>query len=71
MSLKGKCALITGASSGIGAACARALAEKGARVILTGRNEASLKELAEATGGEAITADLRDMAEIERLFTRA
>ena len=71
MSLKGKCALITGASSGIGAACARALAEKGARVILTGRNEAALKELAEATGGEAITADLRDMAEIERLFTRA
>lgn len=71
MSLKGKCALITGASSGIGAACARALAEQGARVVLTGRNEMALGEIAEATGGEAITADLRDMADIERLFARA
>jgi NADP-dependent 3-hydroxy acid dehydrogenase YdfG len=71
MSLRGKCALITGASSGIGAACARALAEKGARVILTGRNETALRELAEATDGKAITADLRDMADIERLFARA
>ncbi|MFP6873707.1 MAG: SDR family oxidoreductase [Verrucomicrobiales bacterium] len=71
MSLKDKCALITGASSGIGAACAHALAGQGARVILSGRNEAALKELAQATGGQAISADLRDMAEVEQLFTQA
>ena len=70
MSLKDKRALITGASSGTGAACAQALAEQGAQVILTGRNEAALEKIADATGGEAITADLRDMADIERLFTQ-
>ena len=43
-SLHGKQALITGGAGGIGFACAEALAEAGASLILAGRNEKSLDE---------------------------
>ncbi len=66
--LNDRIALVTGASSGIGAACARALAEKGATLIVTGRRGAALEQLAEEIGGRAIVADLRDRSEIDRLF---
>lgn len=46
MSFSGQAAWITGASSGIGAALARALAKQGARLVLSGRNEAALTEVA-------------------------
>ena len=41
----GKTILITGATSGIGLACARKFAENGDRLILTGRNEQRLAEI--------------------------
>lgn len=44
--LKGKVVLITGASAGIGEACARIFAEAGSRLILTARREGKLKALA-------------------------
>jgi dehydrogenase/reductase SDR family protein 7B len=53
MSFSGQAVWITGASSGIGAAMARALAQQGARLILSGRNEAALAEVA-ADCGDAL-----------------
>lgn len=50
MSFSGQAAWITGASSGIGAALARALAKQGARVILSGRNIAALEAVAADCG---------------------
>ena len=72
MSLQGKIALVTGASRGIGAATAKALAGAGAHVILTARTSAGLEEVEDAihqAGGTATIAplDLTDGASIRRL----
>ncbi len=50
MTFAGQTAWITGASSGIGAAMARALAKQGARLVLSGRNEAALADVAADCG---------------------
>lgn len=57
MDIRGKTVLLTGGTSGIGAAMARQLATKGARVILTGRSAEGLANATEQ-GFEAIAADL-------------
>jgi citronellol/citronellal dehydrogenase len=71
--LKGKIALVTGAGSGIGRACARRLAELGASVIGAGRHEETLSEtgnLIEGVPGgyEATVCDVREAGSVERLF---
>jgi len=65
MSLAGKTAMVTGATAGIGKAIAEALAKEGVRLIVTGRREALLKELAASLPSEThcIAFDIRDRDE--------
>lgn len=65
--LQGRSALVTGGASGIGAACARRLAERGARVTIADVDETAAKELATELGGEAWGVDLLDTAGLESL----
>lgn len=68
--LVGTSALVTGASRGIGEACARRLASEGARVWLLARNEARVAELALELRGEALPADLGDARSTARAMDR-
>lgn len=63
--------LITGASSGIGEACARKLSAKGHVVIMTARNEEKLRVLSEELPGENhyFIYDLHDMENIKSIFS--
>jgi 3-oxoacyl-[acyl-carrier protein] reductase len=68
--LQGKTAFVSGASQGIGRACALALAKMGARIALAARNEAKLDAVAaeiEAAGGQAkpFLMDVSDEASIQ------
>ncbi len=55
-----KTVLITGASSGVGAACTRTMTEAGFKVIALARREDRLSALAEETGCEPLVLDLKD-----------
>ncbi len=76
MKLNERVAVITGAAQGIGAACARAFAEEGARVVVADLNEvggtALVRDIA-AGGGTAIfcKADVGDKREAERIIAHA
>ncbi len=58
--LTGRRALVTGGAGGIGAACAHALADVGAHVIVADRNSDGARSVAAAVGGEPWVVDLTD-----------
>jgi NAD(P)-dependent dehydrogenase (short-subunit alcohol dehydrogenase family) len=64
MFLQGRTALITGGGRGIGRAIAERLAHGGARVVVTGRTQGEIEEVAAATGGVAIRMDVTDRGSI-------
>jgi 3-hydroxybutyrate dehydrogenase len=67
MELATRRALVTGGGRGIGKAIALALAEAGAQVLVTGRSQRELAEVAAATGGRALLADLAERRDADRL----
>src|ERR1700716_4702411 len=71
--LANKTALITGGNSGIGLATARLFVAEGARVAITGRNQATLNAAAKELGPNAleIVADATDIAATERAVEQA
>jgi NAD(P)-dependent dehydrogenase (short-subunit alcohol dehydrogenase family) len=73
MRLADKTALITGGNSGIGLATARLFVAEGARVAITGRNQATLEAAAKELGPNvlAIVADATDIAATERAVAKA
>ncbi len=66
-SLSGRRAVVTGGASGIGAACARALAARGATVVVADRDEDGASRLADELQGESWAVDLLDTAPLEGL----
>ena len=72
MSLTGLTAVVTGASRGIGAAVAGALAAEGVRVVMIARGREALAKVASRLGGaHVIVADLADRAQAQRAAAEA
>ncbi|QPC46173.1 2,4-dienoyl-CoA reductase [Mangrovibacillus cuniculi] len=65
--MQGKVVIITGGSSGMGLGMAKEFAEKGAKVVITGRDEERLEKAKESINGEVltITMDVRNPEDIE------
>jgi short-subunit dehydrogenase len=71
MLIEGSVALVTGGSSGIGAATATALARRGANVLVHGRDAVATAAVADRVGGTPLVADLADPAAVDRLAATA
>ena len=72
MDVKGKVAIVTGASGGIGLATAKLLSSKGAKLALVARSKEKLKQLAkELPDSIAIPADLSKVEDVKRMTKQA
>ncbi|TQM28513.1 SDR family oxidoreductase [Nocardia bhagyanarayanae] len=73
MEISGKVAIVTGAGAGIGAALARRLAERGARVVVADLNGESAAAVAESIGAQAVSmgGDVADEKVVQSLIDRA
>ena len=71
MNLQNARILLTGGSSGIGKATAKLLVDKGAKVLITGRDEEKLKRVATELSCEFIAADSGNEKDIQRVFEKA
>ena len=71
LELEGTACIVTGASSGIGLACAERLTAEGARVLLVARDRERLDAAAAAVGGVALAADVTDPAAAAAIVARA
>ncbi|QRZ12551.1 SDR family oxidoreductase [Paracoccus methylovorus] len=71
MQFSGKTVIITGAGKGIGRACARLMAERGAHVVALSRTQSDLDSLAAEIGGTGISVDLADPAAARAAMAKA
>lgn len=74
MDLSGRTVLLTGATGGLGRAIARALAERGAKLVLSSRKQTELDELAGSLPGDGhrtVVADLANAGETDRVLEAA
>ena len=71
LDLTGRSALVTGAASGIGRACAERLARAGAMVTVLDLNGDAAKEVADEIGGETMQADLSDYEVLDSMNIEA
>ena len=69
--LAGKTAIVTGGASGIGLACARALADEGATVVVADLDEQGAARAATEVGGHAVTADVSKPENARRVVDEA
>jgi NAD(P)-dependent dehydrogenase (short-subunit alcohol dehydrogenase family) len=71
MDINGASAIVTGGASGIGAACARQLAAKGATVVVADLNAEKGEALAQEIGGVFVAVDVTDTAQIQAAVEKA
>jgi 3-oxoacyl-[acyl-carrier protein] reductase len=67
LGLKGRTAIVCGASAGLGLATAEALAEEGANVAMLGRRREQLEQQADRIGALAVRGDVTNAADLQRL----